>query len=67
VSAEVQIHDAAGRRVVWTTVEPTFADPHTIKWTIPLTGLAPGGYTLHVVATDGTHSVERQIGFAIDR
>jgi hypothetical protein len=53
--------------VVWTTVGPGIADPHTINWTVSLTGLAPGGYTLHVVATDGTHSVERQIGFAIDR
>jgi hypothetical protein len=65
-SINADIRDAAGRsgKVFWDSFTVT-ADGSAITGDIPLDGLAPGGYTLHVVVSDGKNSIDRRVGFVI--
>jgi VWFA-related protein len=63
VTATVMVEDIAGRPLWSRTQRITAAS--TLNTIVPLAGLTPGAYLLDIAVTDGTHSVDRRIGFTV--
>jgi hypothetical protein len=64
--AVITVQDMTGREVLRRTVDVSGAEITSHEVTLPLAGLAPGGYALLVAAGDDANRAGQRLGFTIE-